>query len=107
MKRGFALKHKVKSEGHICGSIPILSRFTQQLFFDKYEQLESSLKYSGTPYAIKLMRTANQLMGKKKKHADEHINQYNFSISQLRERVYLKILEDCDDPTIVSNESLV
>jgi hypothetical protein len=66
------------------------------------------VKHSGAPYAIKLLRTANQLLTKKKKQADEFILlDYKERLNELKERVYLKILEDCDNPSIVSNDTLV
>ena len=48
------------------------------------------------------------MMGKKaKKYANSILKEIRFDLKDLKEKVYLKILEDCDDREQVSNETLV
>lgn len=47
------------------------------------------------------------LLGKKRrKLADDYLTDFKLDLGNLKEKVFLKIMEDCDDPGIVSNETL-
>jgi hypothetical protein len=64
-KRTFVMTTRIKPEGKLCRSLPLMGEFAQTQFMMRYEALEAQIKHSGPDYAMKLLRTANRLMGKK------------------------------------------
>jgi hypothetical protein len=56
---------------------------------------------------MRLLRTVNQFSRKMKKRSSSEWQPEPINLNKLRDRVYLKIMEDCDDPALVSNETLV
>ena len=72
-----------------------------------FPKLEGNIKHASAHYGIKLLRTANQLLGKKQKYYSPEMQGARYDLSKLKDRVYHKILEDCDDRNIVSNDLLV
>ena len=69
-----------------------------------FDDLEAQIKYSGPNYAMKFLRTTNVLFGKKQaKYSMEGFAGHKADLSEIRDKVYQKLADDCEDPAIMSN----
>ncbi len=58
------------------------------------------------PYALKLLRATDKLPGKANEKSKYYAAKGEVSLKDMRERVYMKIIEDLDDTRMVSNSTL-
>ena len=72
---------------------------------DHYKALEDKITWYGVPFAMKFLRTADALLGSKAKLIKG--NTRRLQLKGLREKVYLKILEESDNRRMVDNRVLI
>ncbi|CDW88216.1 UNKNOWN [Stylonychia lemnae] len=106
-QRFFAIRSKFKSLDKKCQSIPIVHKFIQDEFLSNFYKLQDQIKYSGTPFALKLLRVTDRVAGKKSKISKDATTSIQLDIKNLIERVNLKIIEEIDDIGKVSNDTLM
>ena len=103
-------KHMIKTRNFTLPNVrkicPPIQDFAQIRFATKFEELKSHIKDSSPYYAMTLLRTTDILLGKLGKHLRLPLNA-QIDTKELREHVFLKILEDCDNSKIVSNKVLI
>jgi hypothetical protein len=97
--RFFAIRKKVVQESYNCQSLAKLHRFAQKQFHAKYENLLGDVLKQKVGYGIKLIESADRLLGKRVQRKSSMLGKdwQALDLEKLKRRVQLRILEDLDD----------
>ena len=98
-RRSFAIRKKIVQESYNCQSLAKLHRFAQTRFHARYENLLGDVLKQKVGYGIKLVESADRLLGKRVQRKSSILGKdwKALDLEKLKRRVQLRILEDLDD----------
>lgn len=106
-----AKQKRMQAEHYFCPSLTSLHHFAQMALFDNFSHFAQQVQNQPPRYGLQLLRCADNLLGSKVKRkssalAKSTINEV-FDIEQLKRRVYLRAMEDIDDPAVMTLADIV
>ena len=106
-----AKQKRMQAEQYACPSLTSLHHFAQSALFDNFGHLEEQVQKQPPRYGLQLMQCADSLLGSKVKKKSSALSRHEiqevFDLNSLKRRVYLRCMEDINDPKTLSMADII